>query len=61
MEAIITIVGFLGAGKTTLLKYLINNFSEKGCTQIDAEKEYTYFERTPDGEAFIRPFLMEHP
>ena len=32
MEAIITIVGFLGAGKTTLLKYLINNFSEKGCT-----------------------------
>ncbi len=56
MEAIITIVGFLGAGKTTLLKYLINNFSEKGCTQMDAEKEYTYFERTPDGEVFIRPF-----
>ena len=28
----------------------------KGCTLIGTEKNYTYFERTPDGEAFIRPF-----
>ncbi|SED06319.1 GTPase, G3E family [Tenacibaculum sp. MAR_2009_124] len=28
----------------------------KGCTQIDGESTYTYFERTPSGEAYIRPF-----
>jgi len=28
----------------------------KGCTKIGQEKEYTYFERNPDGEIFIRPF-----
>ncbi|WP_299317222.1 GTP-binding protein [uncultured Maribacter sp.] len=28
----------------------------KGCTQINNANEYTYFERNPDGEVFIRPF-----
>lgn len=28
----------------------------KGCTQIENKKEFTYFERTPSGEVFIRPF-----
>lgn len=28
----------------------------KGCVQIGKEENYTYFERTPDGEVFIRPF-----
>ncbi len=28
----------------------------KGCTQIGGEEQYTYFERTPDGEVNIRPF-----
>ncbi|MEP1489162.1 MAG: GTP-binding protein [Algibacter sp.] len=28
----------------------------KGCTKIGNEKNYTFFERTPDGEVFIRPF-----
>lgn len=28
----------------------------KGCTQIGNEKNYTYFERRPDGEVHIRPF-----
>ncbi len=28
----------------------------KDCTKIKQEKEYTYFERTPDGEIHIRPF-----
>ncbi len=28
----------------------------KGCTQIEGENTYTYFERTPSGEAYIRPF-----
>jgi len=28
----------------------------KGCTKIENEKKYTYFERLPDGEIFIRPF-----
>jgi G3E family GTPase len=28
----------------------------KGCTQIADEENYTYFERTPDGEVSIRPF-----
>ena len=28
----------------------------KGCTQIGNEEGYTYFERTPDGEVYIRPF-----
>ncbi|GAA4232112.1 hypothetical protein GCM10022291_06090 [Postechiella marina] len=28
----------------------------KGCTKIDGENNYTYFERNPDGEVFIRPF-----
>ncbi len=40
---------------------LCNAFSQnilriKGCTQIGAEENYTYFERTPDGELFTRPF-----
>ncbi len=28
----------------------------KGCTTIGIEKRYTYFERNPDGEVFVRPF-----
>ena len=28
----------------------------KGCTQIQNEENYVYFERTPDGEVTIRPF-----
>ncbi len=28
----------------------------KGCTKIGIEKNYTYFERLPDGEVFVRPF-----
>ena len=28
----------------------------KGCTQIGNEEQYTYFERTPDGEVYIRPY-----
>ncbi len=28
----------------------------KGCAQIGNEEQYTYFERTPNGEVFIRPF-----
>ena len=28
----------------------------KGCTRVDKDGEYTYFERTPDGEIHIRPF-----
>lgn len=28
----------------------------KGCTKIGIEKSFTYFERNPDGEVFIRPF-----
>jgi G3E family GTPase len=28
----------------------------KGCTKIGEEQRYTYFERTPDGKVFIRPF-----
>jgi len=28
----------------------------KGCTQLDKEEHFTYFERTPDGEVRIRPF-----
>ncbi|WP_027391901.1 GTP-binding protein [Aquimarina latercula] len=28
----------------------------KGCTKIGDEKKYTYFERNPDGQVFIRPF-----
>jgi len=28
----------------------------KGCTQIGNEKTYTYFEKTPDGNVFVRPF-----
>ncbi|WP_010181730.1 GTP-binding protein [Aquimarina agarilytica] len=28
----------------------------KGCTQIGDEKKYTYFERNPDGEVYVRPF-----
>ncbi len=28
----------------------------KGCTKIEQEQKYTYFERTPDGEIHIRPF-----
>jgi len=28
----------------------------KGCTNIGKEEKYTYFERTPDGNFFVRPF-----
>jgi len=28
----------------------------KGCTKIEGNSNYTYFERKPDGEMFIRPF-----
>jgi len=28
----------------------------KGCTKIKGDSNYTYFERTPDGKVFIRPF-----
>jgi G3E family GTPase len=28
----------------------------KGCTQIAHAKKYTYFERTPSGQVFIKPF-----
>ncbi|MDP6909772.1 MAG: GTP-binding protein [Flavobacteriales bacterium] len=28
----------------------------KGCTKIGADEAYTYFERTPDGEIFVRPY-----
>jgi G3E family GTPase len=28
----------------------------KGCTQIQGEEDYIYFERTPDGKIRIRPF-----
>ena len=28
----------------------------KGCAQIGQEKAYTFFEKTPDGKIFIRPF-----
>ena len=28
----------------------------KGCVKIDNEKNYTYFERLPDGEVHIRPY-----
>ncbi len=28
----------------------------KGCTKIGMETSYTYFERNPDGEVFVRPF-----
>ncbi|WP_405604936.1 GTP-binding protein [Polaribacter sp. Asnod1-A03] len=28
----------------------------KGCTKIADDENYTYFERTPDGKVFIRPF-----
>lgn len=31
----------------------------KGCTIIGNDKNYTYFERKPDGEIFIRPFNGE--
>jgi hypothetical protein len=28
----------------------------KGCTKIAEDLDYTYFERTPNGEVYIRPF-----
>ena len=28
----------------------------KGCTRVGDEDDYTYFERTPDGEVFVRPY-----
>lgn len=31
----------------------------KGCTQIGDEKDYTFFERLPDGKVHIRPFKGE--
>ncbi|MEO1050516.1 MAG: GTP-binding protein [Bacteroidota bacterium] len=31
----------------------------KGCTKIGKDEQYTYFERTPDGEVSFRPFYGE--
>ena len=31
----------------------------KGCTKIGNEQAYTYFERCPDGEVYVRPFNGE--
>ncbi|MEM7109321.1 MAG: GTP-binding protein [Bacteroidota bacterium] len=31
----------------------------KGCTRIGKEEQYTYFERTPDGEVYIKVFYGE--
>ena len=28
----------------------------KGCTQIGTEEQFTYFERTPDGRVYVRPY-----
>jgi G3E family GTPase len=28
----------------------------KGCTKIGKDTDYTYFERTPNGEVYVRPF-----
>lgn len=28
----------------------------KGCTKLDSDKNYTHFERTPNGEVFSRPY-----
>ena len=28
----------------------------KGCAKIGQENAYTFFEKTPDGKVFIRPF-----
>jgi len=28
----------------------------KGCTLIGKEERFTYFERTPDGEVYTRPY-----
>ena len=33
----------------------------KGCVQLQGEKEFTYFERTPDGTVHIRPFYSIPP
>jgi len=46
---------------TNCIKYICDALPEtilriKGCTQIGEEKQYTYFERTPDGSIFTRPF-----
>ncbi len=29
----------------------------KGCTRVGEEAGYVYFERTPDGEVFVRPYM----
>lgn len=45
---------------TDILKLLPDSLLRiKGCTQIGAEEQYTFFERTPDGEVTIRPFFGE--
>ena len=31
----------------------------KGCTKVDKDEKYTYFERKPDGEVHVRPFNGE--
>lgn len=28
----------------------------KGCTRVEGEEAYTYFERTPNGDAFMKPY-----
>jgi len=40
-----------------ICKHLPQNILRvKGCTNIGNEEKYTYFERTPDGDFFVRPF-----
>jgi hypothetical protein len=31
----------------------------KGCTKVAGEPHYTYFERCPDGEVYVRPYRGE--
>ncbi len=33
----------------------------KGCTRVDDNKHYTHFERTPNGEVFVRPYNGGEP
>ena len=47
--------------KESSLQYIVQNIPSnilrvKGCTRLDNDEHYSYFERTPTGEAFIRPY-----
>ena len=33
----------------------------KGCTRLDNDEQYSYFERTPNGDTFIRPYTAGVP